>query len=138
MHRLLLLLLNASCCVVLLQVVTFDAGGVSGHANHISLYSAVRYNVCKPLWVPPWAGAGIMVLLWEQKQGQCSLHCSNSVPGCGTWHCGETATALEITYSLFQCPISWDLGNLPSTEPSLLFLSLIPLKYATDHFALLP
>ncbi|XP_027747257.1 N-acetylglucosaminyl-phosphatidylinositol de-N-acetylase [Empidonax traillii] len=24
-------------------VVTFDAGGVSGHANHISLYSAVRY-----------------------------------------------------------------------------------------------
>ncbi|NXM08167.1 PIGL acetylase, partial [Tyrannus savana] len=26
-------------------VVTFDAGGVSGHANHISLYSAVRYSV---------------------------------------------------------------------------------------------
>ncbi|XP_041575924.1 N-acetylglucosaminyl-phosphatidylinositol de-N-acetylase isoform X6 [Taeniopygia guttata] len=24
-------------------VVTFDAGGVSGHANHISLHSAVRY-----------------------------------------------------------------------------------------------
>ncbi|XP_064585501.1 N-acetylglucosaminyl-phosphatidylinositol de-N-acetylase [Zonotrichia leucophrys gambelii] len=24
-------------------VVTFDAGGVSGHANHISLYKAVRY-----------------------------------------------------------------------------------------------
>ncbi|XP_028937717.1 N-acetylglucosaminyl-phosphatidylinositol de-N-acetylase isoform X3 [Ornithorhynchus anatinus] len=24
-------------------VVTFDAGGVSGHANHISLYSALRY-----------------------------------------------------------------------------------------------
>ncbi|XP_038014356.1 N-acetylglucosaminyl-phosphatidylinositol de-N-acetylase isoform X3 [Motacilla alba alba] len=24
-------------------VVTFDAGGVSGHANHISLYNAVRY-----------------------------------------------------------------------------------------------
>uniref|UniRef100_A0A8C5UAQ1 N-acetylglucosaminylphosphatidylinositol deacetylase n=1 Tax=Malurus cyaneus samueli TaxID=2593467 RepID=A0A8C5UAQ1_9PASS len=24
-------------------VVTFDAGGVSGHANHISLYTAVRY-----------------------------------------------------------------------------------------------
>ncbi|XP_029817153.1 N-acetylglucosaminyl-phosphatidylinositol de-N-acetylase, partial [Manacus vitellinus] len=24
-------------------VVTFDAGGVSGHTNHISLYSAVRY-----------------------------------------------------------------------------------------------
>ncbi|NXQ38167.1 PIGL acetylase, partial [Catharus fuscescens] len=35
-------------------VVTFDARGVSGHANHISLYTAVRYNVCKPLWVPPW------------------------------------------------------------------------------------
>ncbi|NWT99320.1 PIGL acetylase, partial [Urocynchramus pylzowi] len=33
-------------------VVTFDAGGVSGHANHISLYTAVRYNVCKLLWVP--------------------------------------------------------------------------------------
>ncbi|NXA05374.1 PIGL acetylase, partial [Sapayoa aenigma] len=25
-------------------VVTFDAGGVSGHANHVSLYSAVRYS----------------------------------------------------------------------------------------------
>lgn len=24
-------------------VVTFDAGGVSGHANHISLYAALRY-----------------------------------------------------------------------------------------------
>ncbi|KAM6296593.1 N-acetylglucosaminyl-phosphatidylinositol de-N-acetylase [Aegotheles albertisi] len=24
-------------------VVTFDAGGVSGHANHISLYTAIRY-----------------------------------------------------------------------------------------------
>ncbi|NWI57353.1 PIGL acetylase, partial [Calyptomena viridis] len=27
-------------------VVTFDAGGVSGHANHISLYTAVRYKYC--------------------------------------------------------------------------------------------
>ncbi|NXP12368.1 PIGL acetylase, partial [Thinocorus orbignyianus] len=26
-------------------VVTFDAGGVSGHANHISLYTALRYSV---------------------------------------------------------------------------------------------
>ncbi|KFQ14507.1 N-acetylglucosaminyl-phosphatidylinositol de-N-acetylase, partial [Leptosomus discolor] len=26
-------------------VVTFDAGGVSGHANHISLYAALRYSV---------------------------------------------------------------------------------------------
>lgn len=24
-------------------MVTFDAGGVSGHANHISLYTALRY-----------------------------------------------------------------------------------------------
>ncbi|NXR35834.1 PIGL acetylase, partial [Zosterops hypoxanthus] len=43
-------------------VVTFDAGGVSGHANHISLYSAVRYNVCKLSWVPPWAGCRVLVL----------------------------------------------------------------------------
>ncbi|NXX77373.1 PIGL acetylase, partial [Urocolius indicus] len=27
-------------------VVTFDAGGVSGHANHISLYTALRYSCC--------------------------------------------------------------------------------------------
>ncbi|KAF1437185.1 N-acetylglucosaminyl-phosphatidylinositol de-N-acetylase, partial [Spheniscus demersus] len=27
-------------------VVTFDAGGVSGHANHISLYAALRYKYC--------------------------------------------------------------------------------------------
>ncbi|NXN43061.1 PIGL acetylase, partial [Rhinoptilus africanus] len=27
-------------------VVTFDAGGVSGHANHISLYTALRYEYC--------------------------------------------------------------------------------------------
>lgn len=26
-----------------LQVVTFDAAGVSGHSNHIALYKAVRY-----------------------------------------------------------------------------------------------
>uniref|UniRef100_A0A8B9VV12 N-acetylglucosaminylphosphatidylinositol deacetylase n=1 Tax=Anas zonorhyncha TaxID=75864 RepID=A0A8B9VV12_9AVES len=26
-------------------VVSFDAGGVSGHANHISLYTALRYSV---------------------------------------------------------------------------------------------
>ncbi|NXK65896.1 PIGL acetylase, partial [Sylvietta virens] len=41
-------------------VVTFDAGGVSGHANHISLYSAVRYNVCKL----PWAAAGSLWCCW--------------------------------------------------------------------------
>ncbi|NWV23849.1 PIGL acetylase, partial [Origma solitaria] len=35
-------------------VVTFDAGGVSGHANHVSLYAALRYSVCTLLWVPPW------------------------------------------------------------------------------------
>ncbi|NWZ40363.1 PIGL acetylase, partial [Brachypodius atriceps] len=45
-------------------VVTFDAAGVSGHANHISLYSAVRYNVCKLLRVPPWAGAGTSWFCW--------------------------------------------------------------------------
>ncbi|NXW61017.1 PIGL acetylase, partial [Eurystomus gularis] len=28
-------------------VVTFDAGGVSGHANHISLYAALRYSVLR-------------------------------------------------------------------------------------------
>ncbi|NXY72340.1 PIGL acetylase, partial [Glareola pratincola] len=27
-------------------VVTFDAGGVSGHANHISLYTTLRYEYC--------------------------------------------------------------------------------------------
>ncbi|NXP55045.1 PIGL acetylase, partial [Heliornis fulica] len=27
------------------MVVTFDAGGVSGHANHISLHTALRYSV---------------------------------------------------------------------------------------------
>ncbi|NXR46811.1 PIGL acetylase, partial [Hippolais icterina] len=43
-------------------VLTFDAGGVSGHANHISLYSAVRYNVCKLLCLPPWAGCRVLVL----------------------------------------------------------------------------
>ncbi|NXK81292.1 PIGL acetylase, partial [Amazona guildingii] len=28
------------------MVVTFDAGGVSGHANHISLYTALRDGCC--------------------------------------------------------------------------------------------
>ncbi|KFR05479.1 N-acetylglucosaminyl-phosphatidylinositol de-N-acetylase, partial [Opisthocomus hoazin] len=27
-------------------VVTFDAGGVSGHANHIALHTALRYKYC--------------------------------------------------------------------------------------------
>ncbi|KFV91657.1 N-acetylglucosaminyl-phosphatidylinositol de-N-acetylase, partial [Fulmarus glacialis] len=31
-------------------VVTFDAGGVSGHANHISLYTALRYSVLHASW----------------------------------------------------------------------------------------
>uniref|UniRef100_A0A8C7EEP6 N-acetylglucosaminylphosphatidylinositol deacetylase n=1 Tax=Nothoprocta perdicaria TaxID=30464 RepID=A0A8C7EEP6_NOTPE len=41
-------------------VVTFDAGGVSGHANHTSLYTALRYSVlhhsppeCQPHY-PAW------------------------------------------------------------------------------------
>ncbi|NWV31242.1 PIGL acetylase, partial [Grantiella picta] len=42
-------------------VVTFDAGGVSGHANHISLYTALRYSVCTPLWVSP-MGCRVLVL----------------------------------------------------------------------------
>ncbi|NWY65318.1 PIGL acetylase, partial [Erithacus rubecula] len=42
-------------------VVTFDAGGVSGHANHISLYTAVRYNVQISLGAP-WAGCRVLVL----------------------------------------------------------------------------
>ncbi|NWH34267.1 PIGL acetylase, partial [Chloropsis hardwickii] len=46
-------------------VVTFDAGGVSGHANHISLYTAVRYSVCSLLWGPPWAVQGCRVLVLE-------------------------------------------------------------------------
>ncbi|NWZ00391.1 PIGL acetylase, partial [Loxia curvirostra] len=53
-------------------VVTFDAGGVSGHANHISLYTAVRYSVCKLLW------AGL-VLLWKQNQGRCRVLVLESV-----------------------------------------------------------
>ena len=28
------------------QIVTFDAGGVSGHMNHVTLYAAIRYIVC--------------------------------------------------------------------------------------------
>ncbi|NWS58887.1 PIGL acetylase, partial [Chunga burmeisteri] len=32
-------------------VVTFDAGGVSGHANHISLYTALRYKCCFEIFV---------------------------------------------------------------------------------------
>ncbi|NWV13954.1 PIGL acetylase, partial [Ptilonorhynchus violaceus] len=46
-------------------VVTFDAGGVSGHANHISLYTAVRYSVCTLLWVPHWVVQGCCVLVLE-------------------------------------------------------------------------
>ncbi|NXT82045.1 PIGL acetylase, partial [Zapornia atra] len=32
-------------------VVTFDAGGVSGHANHISLHAALRYNCCSEIFI---------------------------------------------------------------------------------------
>ncbi|NXH33792.1 PIGL acetylase, partial [Myiagra hebetior] len=42
-------------------VVTFDAGGVSGHANHVSVHTAVRYSVCTLLWVSPW-GCRVLVL----------------------------------------------------------------------------
>ncbi|NXU40027.1 PIGL acetylase, partial [Drymodes brunneopygia] len=38
-------------------VLTFDAGGVSGHANHVSVHTAVRYRLC-PL---PW-GCRVLVL----------------------------------------------------------------------------
>ena len=30
---------------VSLQVVTFDAGGISGHSNHVALYAAMRYDL---------------------------------------------------------------------------------------------
>ncbi|NXC23719.1 PIGL acetylase, partial [Campylorhamphus procurvoides] len=40
------------------MVVTFDAGGVSGHRNHIALYTAVRYSVL------PWGATGGMWGLW--------------------------------------------------------------------------
>ncbi|NXL71069.1 PIGL acetylase, partial [Leptocoma aspasia] len=46
-------------------VVTFDAGGVSGHANHVSLYTAVRYSACTLLWVPPGLLQGCRVLVLE-------------------------------------------------------------------------
>ncbi|NXY07163.1 PIGL acetylase, partial [Pteruthius melanotis] len=46
-------------------VVTFDAGGVSGHANHVSLHAALRYSVCTLLWVPPWVLRGCHVLVLE-------------------------------------------------------------------------
>lgn len=41
---------------------------------------------------------------------------------------GETATALEITYSIFSVLSAGTLLVFPFTGPSLLFLSLIPLK----------
>ncbi|NXU93520.1 PIGL acetylase, partial [Xiphorhynchus elegans] len=41
-------------------VVTFDAGGVSGHANHIALYTAVRYSVIALLLLC--AGCRVLVL----------------------------------------------------------------------------
>ncbi|NXN55347.1 PIGL acetylase, partial [Rynchops niger] len=43
-------------------VVTFDAGGVSGHANHISLYTALRYSV---LHTSPNASLWCRVLMLE-------------------------------------------------------------------------
>ncbi|NWS28242.1 PIGL acetylase, partial [Polioptila caerulea] len=57
-------------------VVTFDAGGVSGHANHISLYTAVRYNLCKVLWVPPWAAAGGCRVLVLESVNLCRKYIS--------------------------------------------------------------
>lgn len=133
LHRLLLLLLNASCCVVLLQVVTFDAGGVSGHANHVSLHTAVRYRVCTPVWGPPWGAAGSAWCCCGAEPEPRAVFTA-STEGQAVGH--DTATALEITYSISQCSTSWDLASLTFTGPSLLFLSLIPLKYAPDHFAL--
>ncbi|KFV03814.1 N-acetylglucosaminyl-phosphatidylinositol de-N-acetylase, partial [Tauraco erythrolophus] len=41
-------------------VVTFDAGGVSGHANHVSLYTALRYRLCKAAVAAP--GCRVLVL----------------------------------------------------------------------------
>ncbi|NWT01179.1 PIGL acetylase, partial [Mionectes macconnelli] len=46
-------------------VVTFDAGGVSGHANHISLYAAVRYSFCCFEIIPLFVCAGCRVLVLE-------------------------------------------------------------------------
>ncbi|NXC81859.1 PIGL acetylase, partial [Cercotrichas coryphoeus] len=44
-------------------VVTFDARGVSGHANHISLYTAVRYNCCFEIFILfPCVGCRVLML----------------------------------------------------------------------------
>ncbi|XP_074888935.1 N-acetylglucosaminyl-phosphatidylinositol de-N-acetylase isoform X2 [Buteo buteo] len=45
-------------------VVTFDAGGVSGHANHISLYTALRYFFF--LWKSkPGCGTALSAICWR-------------------------------------------------------------------------
>ncbi|NXI16646.1 PIGL acetylase, partial [Irena cyanogastra] len=46
-------------------VVTFDAGGVSGHANHVSLHTAVRYNSANFSGCPPGLVQGCRVLVLE-------------------------------------------------------------------------
>ncbi|NXS62921.1 PIGL acetylase, partial [Brachypteracias leptosomus] len=46
-------------------VVTFDGGGVSGHANHISLYTALRYRYCWFEIFIPFLCLGCQVLVLE-------------------------------------------------------------------------
>ncbi|NXU72647.1 PIGL acetylase, partial [Oreotrochilus melanogaster] len=43
-------------------VITFDAGGVSGHANHISLYTALRYSALHASWNASLWGCLVLVL----------------------------------------------------------------------------
>ncbi|NXJ95410.1 PIGL acetylase, partial [Corythaixoides concolor] len=44
------------------MVVTFDAGGVSGHANHISLHTALRYSVLHASLSAPLRWCHVLVL----------------------------------------------------------------------------
>lgn len=39
-------------CILLFQVLTFDGSGVSGHANHIAIYKAVRYWLNSQALIP--------------------------------------------------------------------------------------
>lgn len=128
LHRLLLPLLNASCSVVLLQVVTFDAGGVSGHANHVSLHAAVRYSVCTLLWVPPWGGAG-SAWCWggSRTQGSVDFTAPTECQAVGhdtVWrNCHSSGNDLQhllVFHQLGPCQshFHWALFALPVPDPA--------------------
>ncbi|KAM9525623.1 N-acetylglucosaminyl-phosphatidylinositol de-N-acetylase isoform 1-T1 [Guaruba guarouba] len=95
------------------MVVTFDAGGVSGHANHVSLYAALSNLLPDSL-----QGVQLLLCVWASDlggtvkcQGLRYLHSERKLPeGCSVLVL-ESVSIFRKYISILDVPISYLLSS---------------------------